>query len=769
MNQPSPSTRAPASNTAPSWSSLLGLGSRGWIWPLLLAIFLLLLFSPFLQRMTFIAANANDWPTAFKNILSLRVSGDWSHALLIPFIGWYYISQRRPQLQQLLSNHHQNPDDLAPVIRCLFFFFLVVPAFLYYRFRLAPWNDPGLLLAIALTVFCLFGFFYLPAFLRRRGPSVYPLADSLLRFAGLFLFLICTFSYAWWLGPGRNDMFQGYSIILALFGLAMFIAGPAPMRVLWFPILYLFLAVKVSHRPWEALAWQLRLIASRTGEAVINLLGLPWDLHAELQGEGTTLALYHGSKTLPPMEVEDACSGLRMLMAFIALGVAMAFLGRKLWWQRAIMVALTLPIAVLINVGRIVTLAFVKTFGNPAAAAGDFHLLIGMFMLIPAALLFWLLGWVLDRMVIYDESSPPPSPANILPASSLPSRPTIFTAFILGIALAGLLGIAYTLRLVELKTSVFDLGLSSSTTQMLWALSLMAWLVSAVLAIFMFRRLRRRHDSPNIPRWALAVGMVLVSAIGLNSIVRASQQVLFKENLPLRKELTLLPDRVGSWIQIQEMPPMSEEQLQTLGTRQYIQRKFRDTSVSPDTPGAVVQLHVAYYTGTPDTVPHVPERCFVGGGLTPVGSPGRVTVNIQGDRYQPTNAPFASSLFHRDREPKVIRIARNDIPATIFTFGHPKIMFQQAVTSNVIYFFAANGKFLPTPDDVRLYGFDMRDRYSYYCKIEVLVYAVADREAALQRTAAFLQDALPEILACLPDWQDVLDGHWPLTKDPNKK
>ena len=106
-----------------------------------------------------------------------------------------------------------------------------------------------------------------------------------------------------------------------------------------------------------------------------------------------------------------------------------------------------------------------------------------------------------------------------------------------------------------------------------------------------------------------------------------------------------------------------------------------------------------------------------------------------------------------------VAIPAVDFDATRFTFG-----LRGNRQANVFYFFAANGRFLATPDMVRLQGFDPRDRYSYYCKIEVGTLDVEDPEAALLRSESFLSAALPEIMACLPDWDDVTHGRWPVRK-----
>ena len=72
---------------------------------------------------------------------------------------------------------------------------------------------------------------------------------------------------------------------------------------------------------------------------------------------------------------------------------------------------------------------------------------------------------------------------------------------------------------------------------------------------------------------------------------------------------------------------------------------------------------------------------------------------------------------------------------------------------------------------------DMSARYSYYAKVEVLpgrllsgnrpdapqqfVGGVGDTGLTLELCSSFLSHALPEVLACLPDWEDVRSGRYP--------
>ena len=738
-------------------------GTRMWLWLGSLGGLFLLVYWPFVQRSLFIATNGNTWSEALKNLATLKVSGDWSHALVIPLIALFFVKQNLGELKKLINDPDPQAKTYGPAMRVSLGFVGMAGVALMYLSRSAGMSSPRYLAGLMIAGGC--GLLFLmgpPMFARLTGPAFKVTMSGLLRGLGLFFFLLGTFSYAWWLGPGRNDMLQGYSMIVALFGLVMFALGPAPMKVLWFPILYLALAVKVAPRWWDMLAWNLRQIAAWLSTHGINLLGAPLDMHAELKG--STIELMVGMRKIEPaMEVEDACSGLRMLMAFIALGVAMAFMGRRLWWQRAIMVAMCMPIAVLVNVGRILVLAFVKVYGNPEMAQGDFHLLIGMLMLIPAAGLFWLLGWVLDKMVVYDDepgvaaSVTAKSVVNVTASSLVSPRGMIITGVVLGLALAGLLGAMYALGLGALRPDLLGLPMSVTVTKVLLVVSVLGFFVALVMLANRGRRLVRQGVMLQPFTLAVCAGMLLVAAGGLNGMVQASRMVLFKKEVPLRAPLFTLAERAGTWVMEEDLPPLPEEQVQTLGTRHYIRRVYRDRSKSADAPGAMALLHIAYYTGTPDTVPHVPERCFVGGGLLPLGSPFRSALNMQSNQFKPD--PVQGYNIERLRDPRVVHVPALSIPVTVFQFTHPR---RQDFVSTVVYFFVANGQFYPTPDDVRARGFDPRDQYSYYCKVEVMFSGVGDADEATARTTALITDMMPEIMAALPDWNDVLAGRWPL-------
>jgi hypothetical protein len=361
---------------------------------------------------------------------------------------------------------------------------------------------------------------------------------------------------------------------------------------------------------------------------------------------------------------------------------------------------------------------------------------------------------VLDRIFIEDEqaaTAPPTAPAAPPAASPAPTQPRAISVGVgAGVALSVLVAVSYVMLSATLSPGVFGSALSPSLAGAMLAVSVVLFLLGIGLA----RRVARRLQLHRVTFAASLVGVVLLLSVpGLWGVLRANDMVLHKLPIPVRMPLVSIPPTLGSWQLLREDPPLSAEMIEALGTPQYVSRYYVDTaggdSLGRPANDSVVKLHVAYYTGMPDSVPHVPERCFVAGGLLYRGK-------------QEASVALTGSGYRRDDAGDIVaysRLAGSDVvvpaqtfDATQFTFASPDAGDAEA---NVIYFFVANGRMLATPDQVRLLGFDPRDRHSYYCKVEIGLFGIADKKLAAEKAAAFLSAAMPEILACLPDWRAV--------------
>jgi exosortase len=219
---------------------------------------------------------------------------------------------------------------------------------------------------------------------RAFWPGVVPLAF------GIVAYVYFTVGYS-------NHMFQGWAMLVTLFGLTLLLLGPRYMKFLFIPIAMLVFGITVSEMVMILLTSKLQLVASQGAWVTLNAFGINTDL------AGNVLTIWDSAQKPHELNVAEACSGMRMLVAFLAVGTWIAMWACREWWQRVVLVMLAGPVALLINMLRVVFLG-VASLWNPQFAAGDAHTFIGTLWLIPGFLLFMALVWALNNLV-KDESA----------------------------------------------------------------------------------------------------------------------------------------------------------------------------------------------------------------------------------------------------------------------------------------------------------------------------------------------------------------------------
>jgi exosortase len=113
--------------------------------------------------------------------------------------------------------------------------------------------------------------------------------------------------------------------------------------------------------------------------------------------------VYNGHRLDPPLNVAEACSGMRLLMAFLALGVAMAYLHYRPVWQRLVLLASTIPIAILCNIVRVTVTGFIYILLPTKYAQGIYHDALGLAMLPLAFVFYGFLAWFMSDLFVEDH------------------------------------------------------------------------------------------------------------------------------------------------------------------------------------------------------------------------------------------------------------------------------------------------------------------------------------------------------------------------------
>ncbi len=94
---------------------------------------------------------------------------------------------------------------------------------------------------------------------------------------------------------------------------------------------------------------------------------------------------------------------MRLLMAFLALSVAMAYMAERPVWQRVVLVLMGIPVAIASNVLRVTFTCLMFVIDKRQFGEDAMHEFTGMLTLIPAALMLWGIAKIMDALFIESD------------------------------------------------------------------------------------------------------------------------------------------------------------------------------------------------------------------------------------------------------------------------------------------------------------------------------------------------------------------------------
>lgn len=191
------------------------------------------------------------------------------------------------------------------------------------------------------------------------------------------------------------------ALVISVAGVVLMVSNWAWARWSWFAIAFLFFALPLPERLFVAMTMPLRFIAARVSATVLSLVP---DMEAEPVG-AVVEYFYRGRAST--LDIEQACSGMRLLITMSALGVAMAFLSERPLWHRFVMILSCVPIAIFCNIVRVTATGFMVVFEREELARGFWHTMLGLGMLAIAFSLYGSLSYVLNHLFIEQSSDEP--------------------------------------------------------------------------------------------------------------------------------------------------------------------------------------------------------------------------------------------------------------------------------------------------------------------------------------------------------------------------
>jgi exosortase len=196
--------------------------------------------------------------------------------------------------------------------------------------------------------------------------------------------------------PSGYAYFRQISVVAAIGAIVLFLGGWGLLKYTWLPVGFLLFAIPLPDYLLKPVTIPMRKWAAAIASTMLDLVPR---LDTTVNGVIVDI-IYKGKHLEPGLDVAEACSGMRLLMAFFALGVAMAYLHYRPIWQRLVLLASTIPIAILCNIIRVTITGFIYVLISPVYAQGLYHDLLGMVMLPVAFGLYGLLAWFMSNLLV---------------------------------------------------------------------------------------------------------------------------------------------------------------------------------------------------------------------------------------------------------------------------------------------------------------------------------------------------------------------------------
>jgi exosortase len=187
---------------------------------------------------------------------------------------------------------------------------------------------------------------------------------------------------------------ERYSLVLTIAGLVLMVAGRQVFRrVLWI-LLILLLMVPLPGRVHNMISGPLQNMATTGAVFLMEAFGL------RVSQQGNVMMLNQDT----PLGVAEACSGLRMLTAFIIVAAFIAYMVKRSRLQKVVLLVSSIPVAVICNIVRIFVTVVLMLQVSTDVADKFFHDFAGLVMMPAAVLLMFGELWLMDKLTLPESN-----------------------------------------------------------------------------------------------------------------------------------------------------------------------------------------------------------------------------------------------------------------------------------------------------------------------------------------------------------------------------
>jgi exosortase len=162
--------------------------------------------------------------------------------------------------------------------------------------------------------------------------------------------------------PGNYLSIVTAGIVVSWLGGFLLCYGPRAVRAALFPLLFLAFTIPIPAAIVRSATLFLKTGSAETVAALFTLTGTPY------YREGFVFSL-----PTFVIEIADECSGIRSSIALLLTALLAGHMFLETWWKKGILVLAVIPLALLKNGIRIVTLSLLARYVNPSFLTGQLH------------------------------------------------------------------------------------------------------------------------------------------------------------------------------------------------------------------------------------------------------------------------------------------------------------------------------------------------------------------------------------------------------------
>jgi len=168
----------------------------------------------------------------------------------------------------------------------------------------------------------------------------------------------------------KINVIAGFSLIVILLGLTLYLFGGKVAGRLLFPIAFLGWMIPLPEASITTISYELKTLASELSARVMPYLGI------YISRVGSELRFLRPDDVVDKLIIDDVCSGLRSMIALLAFGSIFAYITSCGTRKRLELFAASIPCSIIANMARIVTITAVAFFYGSKYATME-HVVLG--------------------------------------------------------------------------------------------------------------------------------------------------------------------------------------------------------------------------------------------------------------------------------------------------------------------------------------------------------------------------------------------------------